>query len=74
MRVWVYVPTGESSNNANVTIAEKVEVDVETLEPLLEKLANESVLATRVVAFDEAGTTHYVLTQHGWECKLRVMV
>ena len=74
MRVWVYVPTGEVSNNSNVTIATKVEVDVETLEPLLEKLANESSLGTRVVVFDDKGTTHAVLDQDGWNKKLRVMV
>ena len=74
MRVWVYIPTGEVSNNSNVTLADKVEVDVETLDPLLEKLANESVLGTRVVVFDDEGTTHAILDQDGWNKKLRVIV
>jgi hypothetical protein len=73
MRCWVYIPTGASSN-PNVTPAERTEVEVESLPGLLEKLANEAPLGTRVVAFGDTRVTHYVLQNGGWAHKLEVIV
>lgn len=73
MRCWVYVPTG-GSLNPNITPAERIEVDVETLAGLLEKLSNEAPLGTRVVELGDTRVNHYILRQGGWQHSLEVIV
>jgi hypothetical protein len=73
MRCWVYIPVGVSLN-PNITNAERVEVDVESLAGLLDKLAKEAPLGTRVVELGETRHNHYVLGNRGWAHKLEVFV
>jgi hypothetical protein len=73
MRVWVYVPTGETTANPNITVSAKTEVDVESLDPLFDKLTAEAPQGTRVVSFTPTGSRHYVLGRHGFERKLEVI-
>lgn len=73
MRCWIYIPDGVSLN-PNITPATKAEVDVDSLPALLEKLANEAPLGTRVVEFGETRTRHFVLEQGGWRHRLEVYV
>lgn len=75
MRVWVYIPTGEpnpAQAERSYTDATRTEVDVESLDALLDELTKTAPLRTRVVTF-ERGTTHYVLGNRGFEKKLRVV-
>ena len=75
MRCLVYIPTGVETNNPRVTPSTRVEVDTDNLEALLAKLADEGPARTRVVAFTERGSTHYVLDNHGrWEAVLQAIV
>lgn len=71
MRATVYMPADDQTS-ANWTNAESINVDVETLDELLADLADKGPLGTRVIAHDR-GTTHYRLTDHGWETVLRVV-
>ncbi len=73
MRAWVYIPTGKTTSNPNITPSTRTEVEVETLDPLLEKLANEAPYGTRVVAFTTSGTIHFTLGQAGWQRRLTVV-
>lgn len=76
MRAWVYTPKEGitlQNYNKNYTDADRVEVDVETIDALLEELLKIAPERTRVVAFGEGVTTHYVLGRHGFERKLRVV-
>lgn len=73
MRAWVYIPTGKPASNPKITPSQRTEVDVETLDPLLEKLANEAPYGTRVVVFTNTGTVHFTLSHEGWRRRLTVV-
>lgn len=74
MRASVYIPTGEFSSNPNITPATRADVDVENLDALLTKLADEAPERTRVVAFTPNGSYHYILADGHWVPKMQVIV
>lgn len=71
MRATVYIPK-EGNQPSNWTNATSTEVDIETIDGLLDKLTAEAPEGTRVVAHHQ-GTTHFKLTRRGWETVLRVV-
>jgi hypothetical protein len=76
MRATVYIPIGVDAPNQrpkNWTDATSTDVEVETIEQLLNELTDKAPVLTRVVAHHN-GTTHFQLTRKGWKCIQRVIV
>lgn len=77
MRAWVYTPVEPvtiTNWDKNYIDADRTEVDVESIDALLEELLKIAPERTRVVAFGEGVTTHYVLGRQGFERKLLVVL
>jgi hypothetical protein len=72
LRATVFLPEGSQPLKGNWTNATSTEVDVETIDGLLDELTKTAPQGTRVIAHHN-GTTHFLLGQHGWETVLRVV-